>query len=115
MPKNTGLLILAFQYSGNHVMFSNGLALSAIKRNHYKILYPRAEEGRKKKTERRRQETERRRQAEECNQQTSFTELLQHRHVLLSRQLRTKPPFRSTTGKIPLLLRLQIDSKDRNG
>ncbi|KAJ5726573.1 uncharacterized protein N7483_007930 [Penicillium malachiteum] len=48
------------------------------------------------------QAEERRKQAEERNQQTSFTELLQHCHNILSRQLRVETPSRSTTGKIPL-------------
>ncbi|KAJ5588790.1 hypothetical protein N7537_011468 [Penicillium hordei] len=68
----------------------------------YKDLYLRAEEGRKQAEEREKQEAERRRQAEERNQQTSFTELLQNCHDLLSRQLRVETPSRSTTGKIPL-------------
>lgn len=75
----------------------------------YKDLYLRAEEGRKQAEERkkqeaegRRHEVERRRQAEERNQQTSFTELLQKCHDLLSRQLRVETPSRSTTGNIPL-------------
>ncbi|KAJ5882272.1 uncharacterized protein N7529_000944 [Penicillium soppii] len=65
----------------------------------YKDLYLRAEEarkqeaeGRRQEAERRRQEAERRRQAEERNQQTSFTELLQNCHDLLSRQLRVETP-----------------------
>ncbi|KAJ5143699.1 uncharacterized protein N7515_002486 [Penicillium bovifimosum] len=61
-----------------------------------------AGEREKQEAEGRRQEAERRRQAEEHNQQTSFTELLQHCHDLLSRQLRVETPTRSTTGKIPL-------------
>ncbi|KAJ5267404.1 hypothetical protein N7478_010212 [Penicillium angulare] len=82
----------------------------------YKYLYLQAEERRKQEEERRKQEEERRkqaeerekqeaagrRQAEERNQQTSFTELLQYCHKLLSRQLRVETPSRSTTGKIPL-------------
>lgn len=59
-------------------------------------------EGRREEAEGRRQEAEGRRQAEERNQQTSFTELLQHCHDLISRQLRIETPSRSTTGKIPL-------------
>ena len=60
------------------------------------------EERRKQAEEREKQEAEGRRQAEERNQQTSFAELLQHCHDLLSRQLRAETPSRSTTGKIPL-------------
>jgi hypothetical protein len=61
----------------------------------YKALYLQAEE-------RRRQAEERRRQAEERNQPTTFAELIQHCHVLLSRSLRVDSPSRSTTGQIPL-------------
>ena len=61
-----------------------------------------AEEREKQAEEREKREAEGRRQAEERNQQTSFTELLQHCHDLLSRQLRVESPSRSTTGKIPL-------------
>ena len=61
-----------------------------------------AEEREKQAEEREKQEAEGRRQAEERNQQTSFSELLQHCHDLLSRQLRVETPSRSTTGKIPL-------------
>jgi hypothetical protein len=61
-----------------------------------------AEERKKQAEEREKLETERRRQVEERNQQTSFTELLQHCHNLISRQLRVETPSRSTTGKIPL-------------
>ena len=75
----------------------------------YKDLYLRAEEGRKQAEEKRKQaedrekqEAEGRRQAEQRNQRTTFTELLQHCHGLLSRQLRVETPSRSTTGKIPL-------------
>ncbi|KAJ5713147.1 uncharacterized protein N7483_010328 [Penicillium malachiteum] len=88
----------------------------------YKSLYLQAEERRKQEEERRKQEEERRkgaeerekqaeerekqeaegrRQAEQRNQQTSFTELLQHCHDIISRQLRVETPSRSTTGKIP--------------
>lgn len=56
----------------------------------------------KQAKEREKQELVRRRQAEERNRQTSFTELLQHCHDLLSRRLRVETPSRSTTGKIPL-------------
>ncbi|KAL7649127.1 hypothetical protein ACMYSQ_012472 [Aspergillus niger] len=61
-----------------------------------------AEEREKQAEEREKQEAEGRRQAEERNQKTSFTELLQHCHDLLSRQLRVETPSRSTTGRIPL-------------
>ncbi|KAJ9477310.1 hypothetical protein VN97_g13206, partial [Penicillium thymicola] len=61
----------------------------------YKTLYLQAEE-------RRKQEAEGRRQAEERTRQTTFTELIQHCHVRLSRSLRVDSPSRSTTGKIPL-------------
>ncbi|OQD78160.1 hypothetical protein PENDEC_c001G03049 [Penicillium decumbens] len=59
-------------------------------------------EGRRQAEEREKQEAEGRRQAEERTQQTSFSELLQHCHDLLSRQLRVETPSRSTSGKIPL-------------
>ena len=75
----------------------------------YRNLYQQAEERRKQAEERKKQAEERekqeaevRRQAEERTQQTSFSELLQHCHDLLSRQLRVETPSRSTTGKIPL-------------
>ncbi|KAJ5161021.1 hypothetical protein N7492_006413 [Penicillium capsulatum] len=75
----------------------------------YKDLYLKAEERLKQAEEREKQAEERekreaegRRRAEERNQQTSFTQLLQHCHGLLSRQLRVETPSRSTTGKIPL-------------
>ncbi|KAH7304561.1 hypothetical protein B0I35DRAFT_454667 [Stachybotrys elegans] len=61
-----------------------------------------AEEREKQAEEREKEEAEGRRQAEERNRQTSFTELLQHCHDLLSRQLRVETPSRSTSGKIPL-------------
>lgn len=81
----------------------------------YKDLYIKAEEGRKRAEERekqaeererqevegRRQAEEREKQAKERTRQTTFTELLQHCHVLLSRSLRVDSPSRSTTGKIP--------------
>ncbi|OQE00696.1 hypothetical protein PENVUL_c047G03697, partial [Penicillium vulpinum] len=67
----------------------------------YKDLYLQAEKGRQQAEEREKQEAERRRQAEERNQHTSFTELLQHCHDLISRRLRVETPSRSTTGKIP--------------
>lgn len=57
---------------------------------------------RKEEENKRKQKFERRRQAEEHNRRTSFTELLQHCHDLLSRQLRVETPSRSTTGRIPL-------------
>ncbi|KAJ6003894.1 hypothetical protein N7540_013176 [Penicillium herquei] len=60
------------------------------------------EERRKQAEEREKQEAAGRRQAEERNQQTSFKELLQYCHELLSRQLRVETPSRSTTGQIPL-------------
>ena len=59
-------------------------------------------EGRRQEAEGRRQEAEGRRQAEEHNRPTTFTELIQHCHALLSRSLRIDSPSRSTTGKIPL-------------
>ncbi|KAJ5340306.1 hypothetical protein N7541_009430 [Penicillium brevicompactum] len=59
-------------------------------------------EGRRQAEERERQAEERERQAEERTRQTTFTELIQHCHVLLSRSLRVDSPSRSTTGKIPL-------------
>ncbi|OQD67119.1 hypothetical protein PENDEC_c046G04432 [Penicillium decumbens] len=75
----------------------------------YKDLYLKAEEGRKQEAEGRRQEAEGRRQAEEREKQaeertrqTTFTELIQHCHVLLSRSLKVDSPSRSTTGQIPL-------------
>ncbi|CAG8231199.1 unnamed protein product, partial [Penicillium salamii] len=75
----------------------------------YQTLYLQAEEGRRRAEERERQAEEReqkeaegRRQAEERTRQTTFTELIQHCHVLLSRSLRVDSPSRSTTGKIPL-------------
>ncbi|OQD74458.1 hypothetical protein PENANT_c175G04444 [Penicillium antarcticum] len=61
-----------------------------------------AEEREKREAEGRRQAEERERQAEERTRQTTFTELIQHCHVLLSRSLRVDSPSRSTTGKIPL-------------
>ncbi|KAJ5738680.1 hypothetical protein N7493_001835 [Penicillium malachiteum] len=60
-----------------------------------------AEEGRRQAEEGKRQAEEGRRQAEEGKRQTSFTELLQYCHQLLSRQLRVETPSRSTTGQIP--------------
>ncbi|CAG7993032.1 unnamed protein product [Penicillium nalgiovense] len=75
----------------------------------YKTLYLQAEErrkqeaeGRRQAEEREKQEAEGRRQAEERTRQTTFTELIQHCHVRLSRSLRVDSPSRSTTGKIPL-------------
>ncbi|KAF3004522.1 hypothetical protein E8E15_000771 [Penicillium rubens] len=60
----------------------------------YRTLYLQAED-------KRRQEAEGRRQAEERNRPTTFTELIQHCHVLLFRLLRVDLPSRSTTGEIP--------------
>ncbi|CAG8091249.1 unnamed protein product [Penicillium salamii] len=68
----------------------------------YKTLYLQAEERRKQAEEREEQEAEGRRQAEARNLPSTFTELIQHCHVLLSRSLRVDSPSRSTTGKIPL-------------
>ncbi|CAG8107674.1 unnamed protein product [Penicillium nalgiovense] len=70
----------------------------------YKDLYLKAEEGRKQEAEWRLQAEEREKQAEERTRQTTFTELIQYCHVLLSRSLRVDSPSRSTTttGKIPL-------------
>ncbi|KAJ5742397.1 uncharacterized protein N7511_011416 [Penicillium nucicola] len=59
-------------------------------------------EGRRQAEGREKQEAEGRRLAEERNRPTTFTELIQHCHVLLSRSLRVDSPSRSTTGKIPL-------------
>ncbi|CAG8293549.1 unnamed protein product, partial [Penicillium salamii] len=61
-----------------------------------------AEEREKQAEEREREEAEGRRQAEARNLPTTFTELIQHCHVLLSRSLRVDSPSRTTTGKIPL-------------
>ncbi|KAJ5337313.1 uncharacterized protein N7506_005335 [Penicillium brevicompactum] len=61
-----------------------------------------AEEREKQAEEREKREAEGRRRAEERTRQTTFTELIQHCHVLLSRSLRVNSPSRSTTGKIPL-------------
>ncbi|KAI2765711.1 hypothetical protein DTO013E5_9141 [Penicillium roqueforti] len=60
-----------------------------------------AEERERQEAEGRRQAEEREKQAKERTRQTTFTELLQHCHVLLSRSLRVDSPSRSTTGKIP--------------
>ena len=61
----------------------------------YKALYLQAEEEK-------RQEAELRRRAEQGIQRTTFKELVQHCHNLLSRPLRAEEPSRSTTGKIPV-------------
>lgn len=81
----------------------------------YKALYLKAVEDRKQAEEREKQAEERERRAEdgrkqaeeearretERNRKTTFEELIQHCHNLLSCPLRAQEPKKSTTGKIP--------------